>query len=110
MGEDAPILERSYRPPRQWQACSTCKLHSCHGRLPPLSTIYTENRAPKRCPDHFTVASCPTLIEARVGDENRQIVTAAVAASQRTRWTTSHIIASHDSRIRHIVENSESEF
>src|SRR5215813_10644218 len=109
MGEDAPILERPYCPPRQWQPCRTCELHLCHGDyLLYLHGLSDWNRATESRPNHFTGTTCPTLIKARVGNENRQIVAAAIAAGRCTGWAPGHVVSAHDPNFFHVIENAKS--
>src|SRR5947207_3042600 len=112
MGEDAAVLERSYCPPRQWQPCSAGKLQFGHGD----SLLYLcgylyglpdRNGAPESHSNHFAAAACPTLVEARVGNENRKIVAAAIAAGRCTGWTTRHVVSAHDPSVSHIIQNAK---
>jgi hypothetical protein len=53
-------------------------------------------------------AARPALIKARIRDKDRQVVSAAVASSKRTRWATRHIISAYNPLLGHIIKDAES--
>ena len=61
-----------------------------------------------RRPNHLFGTARPALIEAGIRNKNRQIVPAAIASSKRTRWAPGHIVATHNSGFRHVIEDAES--
>src|SRR5215469_15138605 len=58
--------------------------------------------------NHFSRAACPTFVEARVLDQDRQIVAAPVMARLRTRRTTPHVVPPRSSHLSYVIQNPES--
>jgi hypothetical protein len=57
--------------------------------------------------NHFARAPCPALIEARIRDENCQVVPAAITSPKCARRTPGHVVAPDDPGLGDIVENAK---